>query len=88
LTPRYRLTPHAVEEAWRRGLDAPDIESVLTNPQQIVPASGGRKAYQSKFGLPDGRIMLVRAIVEEEHDGLVVVTVYRTTKIAKYWRGP
>lgn len=32
--------------------------------------------------------MLVRLVVEEAVDGLVVVTVYRTSKIGKYWRAP
>ena len=31
---------------------------------------------------------LVRAIVAEDADPPVVVTVYRTRKIARYWREP
>ncbi len=83
-----RLTPHAADEASRRGLTEDHIQSVLINPQQIVPVSEGRKAYQSKIKLSDGRIMLIRAIVEDVSDERVVVTVYRTSKIAKYWRDP
>ena len=49
LQAHHRLTPHAVQEASRRGLTLEQVETVLTNPQQIVPASGGRKAYQSKM---------------------------------------
>lgn len=86
--PHFRLTSHAVDEVSRRGLTTEQVEKVLADPQQIVPATNGRKAYQSKIKLADGRIMLVRAIVEETDDGLVVVTVYRTSKITKYWRGP
>jgi hypothetical protein len=33
-------------------------------------------------------MFLVRAIVHEVADPPTVVTVYRTTKITKYWRRP
>ena len=44
--------------------------------------------YQSQIELRPGRMFLVRAIVAEDADPPVVVTVYRTRKIAKYWREP
>jgi len=30
---------------------------------------------------------LVRVIVDIENDPVVIVTAYRTSKVAKYWRG-
>jgi hypothetical protein len=35
---------------------------------------------------PDSRPMLVRVVVIEEGDALVVITAYRTSRIAKYWQ--
>ena len=43
-------------------------------------------AYQSQLDFGGGRIFLVRAIVRVDIDPAVVVTVYRTSEIAKYWR--
>ncbi|MBZ0254167.1 MAG: DUF4258 domain-containing protein [Candidatus Methylomirabilis sp.] len=85
---RFRLTSHAEEELARRTIPRDALESVLSSPQQVVPADRGRKAYQSQLDLGDGRIFLVRAIVDEADDPATVVTVYRTHKIAKYWRSP
>lgn len=57
----------------------------MDSPQQVANASGGRKAYQSKFDFGGGRIMLLRAIVDDRFDPPLVITVYRTSKIDKYW---
>lgn len=43
-------------------------------------------ANQSQIDFRDGRIFLFRVIVAEDVDPAVVVTVYRTSKIDKYWR--
>ncbi|MFO7674916.1 MAG: DUF4258 domain-containing protein [bacterium] len=82
---RPELTQHARKEAERRGIAPEWIEETLAGPEQIVDASGGRKAYQSRFDR-DGRVCLLRAIVEEKRGQQVVVTVYRTSKVEKYWR--
>lgn len=81
----FRLSQHAKEEMKRRGIPLATLESVLKDPEQIVPEYGGKKAYQSKvdFG---GKTFLLRAIVAVEVDQAIVVTVYRTSKIHKYWR--
>ena len=45
------------------------------------------EVYQSRhdFG---GMIFLVRVVVDRSVAPAMVVTVYRTTKIGKYWRKP
>ena len=72
----------------RRGISQDLLEHVLQNPQQIVPESKGKKAYQSIIDFMTGKRFLVRVIVADEHDPPVVITVYRTSKIHKYWRMP
>lgn len=81
-----RISPHAVKEMARRGIPQAMVESVLNDPQQVVAEQLGKKAYQSQLDFGDGRTCLLRAIVDEESDPPVLVTVYRTSKIAKYWR--
>jgi hypothetical protein len=42
--------------------------------------------FQSRLEFGDGRMYLLRAVVAMEKEPSVVVTVYRTGKIEKYWR--
>ena len=71
----------------RRQIPENIVEQMLRAPEQIVSERGGRKAYQSRVEIA-GKIYLVRAIVEDWAQPGVVVTVYRTSNIAKYWRQP
>ena len=82
---RFRLSKHAVEELQQRSIPRALLDEVMDHPQQIVDEYGGRKAYQSKLDFGGGRIFLLRAIVDDRVDPAVVVTVYRTSKINKYW---
>jgi hypothetical protein len=82
----FELSPHARDEIARRAIPLDLLESVLQNPQQVVSERIGRKAYQSQLHFGTGKIFLLRAIVDDAVDPANVVTVYRTSKIAKYWR--
>ena len=82
---RYKISRHAQEEMKRRGISLASLESVLNNPQQVIPEKVGRKAYQSQVDFGSGKIFLLRAIVADNLDPAVVVTVYRTSKIKKCW---
>ena len=85
---RPKLSAHAEQELLRRGIPRPLLDSVLEHPQQIVPGYGGKRAYQSQLDFGAGKVLLLRAIVDERTKPPVVVTVYRTSKIAKYWKQP
>ena len=82
----FRVSHHARQEMERRAISPALLQSVLHNPQQIVPEEGDKKAYQSQLDFGNGRMFLLRAIVADNVDPAVVVTVYRTSKISKYWR--
>jgi hypothetical protein len=77
---------HAQEEMVRRGIAQALVDDVLRSPEQVVPEQNGRVAYQSRVEMDRGQIFLLRVLVAESADPAVVVTVYRTSKIAKYWR--
>jgi hypothetical protein len=83
----YVIGPHATFEMARRGLDAEVIRRVLADPEQEVKVREGRVIFQSRVGLgrPE-RAYLVRIVVDVDRQQAEVVTVYRTTRIAKYWR--
>ena len=84
---RYRFSSHALDEIERRKIAPAWVEEVLMKPHQIVLEKGTLKAYQSKRDI-GGKMFLVRVIVDDGMDPAVVVTVYRTTKIEKYWKNP
>lgn len=83
---KFKISAHALEESNRRGIPPDILESVLKNPGQIVDEYGEKKTYQSKIVFESGKIYLVRVIVKEYTDHAVVVTVFKTSKIDKYWR--
>ncbi|HYT92566.1 MAG TPA: DUF4258 domain-containing protein [Gemmataceae bacterium] len=82
----FRYSRHALEEMARRGISQAQADDVLANPQQIVDTPDGKKAYQSQVDFGSGRLFLLRVIVAEDVDPNLVVTVYRTSKLSKYWR--
>ena len=83
---KFKLSRHVREETARRSIPLNLLESVLEKPEQVVSERAGKKAYQSQVDFGSGKIFLVRAIVDETVTPPVVVTVYRTRKITKYWR--
>lgn len=85
--PNFVITGHAFFEMKRRGLSEDVVRKVLASPEQKVSLRPGRVAFQSRMmiGAPE-RAYLVRVIVDVERQPAEVVTVYRTSKIAKYWR--
>jgi hypothetical protein len=84
----FRLSRHAQDEMARRGIPQHMVDDVLANPQQVIDMPDGKKAYQSQLDFGGGRIFLLRVIVAVDVDPNLVVTVYRTSKIAKHWRAP
>ncbi len=83
---KFKISQHASEEMQRRAIPLTLLETVLQNPQQVVPEYGGKKAYQSQVDFGEGKIFLLRAIVDDKVEPAIVITVYRTSKISKYWR--
>ena len=80
------LTDHAQWEAERRQIDLGIIKKVVKNPQQQVRL-GKRMIFQEKyFDKFQEKEMLLRTVVEEKGDTRRVITVYKTSKIEKYWK--
>lgn len=81
----FRLSRHAEGEIIRRQIPREWVEAVLSAPEQAITQPAGTQILQSRFVAADGKMYLVRAVVAAAKDPAVVVTVYRTTKIEKYW---
>jgi hypothetical protein len=79
----FVLTDHAESEMTRRQIPKAWLDACMASPEQVVEGSGQRKVFQSRF-VQDGKIFLLRVIVETWRSPPVVGTVYRTTKLDKY----
>jgi hypothetical protein len=81
------VTQHAVDEARRRGISASTMLEVATTPEQRVQVRADRDIRQSRVIDPvSGKLQLVRVVVDRRDGEETVVTVYRTSKLRKYWR--
>ena len=85
---KFEISRHARNEMNRREISEDLVQAVLQNPGQIVDEYGNMKAYQSITGSETGKNYLVRVIVNDTVEPEKVVTVYKTSKIKKYWREP
>lgn len=83
----FILTEHAAAEAHRRQIPHEWIESTMNMPEQVTEGANRRKVFQSRI-VAEGKTYLVRLVVEDWHQPPVIVTVYRTSKIEKYWSKP
>lgn len=82
----FRYSRHAEHELELRRIPRAMADEVLRNPEQVVPERAQKKVYQAKVDFGGGRIFLLRVIVDDTVNPAIVVTVYRTRKIGKYWR--
>ena len=84
---RFHFSKHVNEELERRKIPRPLMDQVLQAPEQKVPEVEDITCYQSRVEI-GGKLNLLRVMVNETVNPSVVVTVYRTNKISRYWRKP
>ena len=80
----FVITPHAERAMLRRGVDPRVVHEVLAAPDDRREIRPGREVLQSLIEFPAG-LYLVRVFVDVATHPPAVVTVYRTSKIGKYW---
>jgi hypothetical protein len=82
----YVLTDHARLEMQRRSISEEEVAIVVTAAEQSEPLRPGRCVYQSRLSSGDPpKAYLLRVFVDVDRDPPEVVTVYRTSKVQKYW---
>ncbi|MBI4442241.1 MAG: hypothetical protein HY649_02570 [Acidobacteria bacterium] len=71
----------------RRGVTEEMVQRVLNSPEQRVDVRPGRLNLQSKISMGEpAKTYLLRVFLDVDRKPAEVVTVYRTSKISKYWR--
>ncbi|MCL0078506.1 DUF4258 domain-containing protein [Dehalococcoidia bacterium] len=68
-----------------REINDEDVLDTLKSPGQILLGKKERKIAQKKLDR-GGQKGLLRVIFEEKAEVKVIITVYWTSKIEKYWR--
>ena len=84
---RFHFSKHVNKELERRKIPRALMDQVLQAPEQKVPEVDDITCYQSRVEI-GGKLNLLRVMVNETVNPPVVVTVYRTNKISRYWRKP
>jgi hypothetical protein len=77
---------HAKFEMKRRNIDEILVRNVIEKPGQKLLSKNDRVVFQSKyFDIKENIEMILRVICEIEHKTIKIITVYKTSKIQKYW---
>lgn len=83
-----RWSDYATRKATKRQIDRAEAESAVQHPGAVIAARANRKFYQRRYlDRQYNQEMLMRVLIEEMESELVVVTLYRTSKVRKYLRG-
>ncbi len=80
-----RLTEHAAATMRRRQIAVAEVRAMLTDPGQRLLVRPGRVVCQARVEWRF-RPALLRAVVDVDVHPPRVVTVYRTSRIARHWR--
>ncbi len=81
------FTEHAREQLRERKISQELVEEVLKDPEQVVQDAEGNPIAQSRyFDKEEGKEMLLRVFYREEQGTRRVITVYKTSRIRKYWK--
>ena len=78
---------HALFEIEFRRIKKENVEHLIKHPMQKIPSKKNRIIIQGRYyDDTENKEMLLRIIGEESENTFHVVTIYKTSKIEKYWR--
>ena len=80
----YIFSNHALEQMQNRSISATIVTEVLNNPKQVI-IEEEKKIYQSIINFEEEGKYLVRIFINTMKEPNVIITVYRTSKIGKYY---
>jgi len=83
-----RWSPHALKNLTDREIEREHADQTLAAPEFVASGQPGRKVFMRRyFDTTLQQEMLLRIIVEEKANEIVVVTIYKTSQIGKYLKG-
>jgi hypothetical protein len=82
----FVFSKHAEEQMFRRNISKDVVIAVVTQPdQKIVDSDNPEMLIFQSLVKEDDKIFLIRVFVNRNRNPNVIVTVYKTTKIDKYY---
>ena len=82
---KYIFSQHALEQMELRNISKEIVRRVLAKPEQTI-IEKKKKIFQSVVHFSDGNY-LIRIFVNTIKKPNLIITVYRTSKIRKYYEG-
>jgi len=82
---KFTFSNHALEQMKLRRISKAIVESIMENPQEVIKENG-HKIYQSIVKM-ERTNYLIRIFVVHKNNTNLIKTVYRTSKINKYYEG-
>ena len=82
----FVFSNHAVEQMQRRNINREDVDNTMFYPEQTLTDTENPeiRIYQSLLN-ENGQMFLLRVFVNIIKQPNVIVTLYKTTKIQKYY---
>lgn len=83
-----RWSTHALRNLTDREIELADAEMTLMAPDYVIPDLPGRRILMRRyFDHVLQQPMLLRIVVEDATDEIVVITLYKTSQINRYLKG-
>lgn len=81
-----KFLPHCEDRIKERGIDKELAKKTIFEPEQVI-SEGKRTIFHRRYkDKVRNKEYLLRVFVEKKGKETEVVSVYRTSKIQKYWR--
>ena len=81
---KINFTEHAENQLQERNISKNNVINVIQHPEQIIESRYGRKVIQKKVKVKN-KLKLFRVVVENYPVEPLVITMYLTSRIDKYW---
>ncbi len=83
----FRISKHAREQMEERGISEDMVNEIMENPDQTIAEDEDKLIYQSirEFN-SEQKSYLVRIFINILKIPWLIITVYKTSKIKKYWK--
>lgn len=77
---------HAKQRLWERSIDSKIVLLTIREPEQVFTKGKFKVLHRRYYEIGHRKHYLLRVFIEESIHEIVVYSVYKTSKIDKYWR--
>lgn len=81
---KFIFSKHAIEQMENRNISMEIVLEILEAPKEII-SENEQSIYQSIVPFDSGKEYLVRIIVNSLKNPETIITVYKTSKLKKYY---